>query len=102
MRRGPWRSATIFTRAPIPFSQSKRPTYLASSGFDLPTFVDGAFKKLTSDVALTSTVTIGQYTTELTYSQPGVNTTTDQSLNLLLPILAQPIVQKIVDGSGLG
>ncbi|KZV76329.1 hypothetical protein PENSPDRAFT_747787 [Peniophora sp. CONT] len=72
------------------------------TGFDLPTFVDGAFKKLTSDVELTSTVTIGQYTTELTYSQPGVNTTTDESLNLLLPILAQPIVQKIVDGSGLG
>ena len=52
-----------------PFSQSKRSTHLAFSGFDLPTFVDGAFKKLTSDVALTSTVTIGQYTTELTYSQ---------------------------------
>ena len=44
----------------------------------------------------------GDYSTSLTYSQPAVVTTTDDSLNLLLPILAQPIVQKIVDASLLG
>ncbi len=45
---------------------------------------------------------IGDYATTLTYTQPDVEVKTDQSLNLLLPILAQPIVQKIVDGSVLG
>ena len=58
-----------------------------------------AFRQLTVNVDLISTVTIGQYTTQLTYSQKQVPTITDSTLNLLLPVLAQPIVQKIVDGS---
>ena len=49
-----------------------------------------------------SPLRIGDYPTTLTYSQPGVAVKTDKSLNLLLPILAQPIVQKIVTGSVLG
>ena len=44
----------------------------------------------------------GEYPTTLTYSQSDVEIKTDDSLNLLLPILAQPIVQKIVTGSVLG
>ncbi|KAI0035854.1 hypothetical protein K488DRAFT_76325 [Vararia minispora EC-137] len=72
------------------------------TGFNLPSFVDTAFKKLVSDVQLQSTVTIGHYETTLTYNQSGVPTKTDQSLNLILPILAQPIVQTIVSGSALG
>lgn len=44
-------------------------------------------------------VNIGEYPTDLTYSQTGVPAYTDQTLTLLLPVLAQPIVQKIVDGS---
>ena len=72
------------------------------SGFDLPTYVDTAFAKLTSDVNLVSDVTIGDYQTTLTYTQPDVQVKTDKSLNLILPILAQPIVQKIVTGSVLG
>ena len=38
----------------------------------------------------------------MSYTQPDVAIKTDSSLNLLLPILAQPIVQKIVTGSVLG
>jgi hypothetical protein len=38
----------------------------------------------------------------LTYVQKGVPTQTDETLNLLLPILAGPIVQKVVDGVVLG
>ncbi len=72
------------------------------SGFDLPSYVDKAFTKLTSDIQLTAGVNIGDYATTLTYTQPDVEVKTDESLNLLLPILAQPIVQKIVDGSVLG
>jgi hypothetical protein len=72
------------------------------SGFDLPSYVDTAFQKLESDVQLQSTLNIGAYETTITYTQSGVPTKTDSSLNLILPILAQPIVQRIVDGSVLG
>ncbi|KAI0643298.1 hypothetical protein C8Q79DRAFT_1012595 [Trametes meyenii] len=71
-------------------------------GFDLPTYVDKAFTKLRSDVQLTAGVTIGDYATTLQYTQANVETKTDKSLNMILPILAQPIVQKIVSGSVLG
>ncbi|KAI9066059.1 hypothetical protein FKP32DRAFT_1566723 [Trametes sanguinea] len=73
-----------------------------SLGFDLPSYVDQAFTKLTTDVELTAGVMIGDYATTLQYTQPNVETKTDKSLNLILPILAQPIVQKIVSGSVLG
>ncbi|KZV61220.1 hypothetical protein PENSPDRAFT_693610 [Peniophora sp. CONT] len=51
-----------------------------SNGFGLPIFIEGTFKQLPSDVKLSSTATIGRYTTELIYTQPG----------------------KIVDGFGFG
>ncbi|KAJ7209536.1 hypothetical protein GGX14DRAFT_451849 [Mycena pura] len=69
------------------------------TGFNLPNFVNTAFKKLQSDVELTAGVTIGDYATSLTYAQTGLPTKTDSSLDLILPILAQPIVQKIVGSS---
>ncbi|KAI0305626.1 hypothetical protein B0F90DRAFT_1815219 [Multifurca ochricompacta] len=72
------------------------------SGFNLPKFVDTAFKQLHSDVQLEADVQIGDYRTTLQYTQLAVPTKTDETLNLLLPILAQPIVQKIVAGSSLG
>ncbi|KAJ7188457.1 hypothetical protein C8R46DRAFT_1054741 [Mycena filopes] len=72
------------------------------TGFNLPTFVQTAFKKLESDIEFTAGVTIGDYATSLTYTQTGLPIKTDDSLNLILPILAQPIVQKIVGGSLLG
>ncbi|KAJ7874667.1 hypothetical protein B0H14DRAFT_3551962 [Mycena olivaceomarginata] len=72
------------------------------TGFDLPTFVQAAFKKLQSDVELTAGVTIGDYQTTLSYTQTSLPTKTDDSLDFILPVLAQPIVQKIVGGSLLG
>jgi hypothetical protein len=71
-------------------------------GFDLTKFVQTAFTKLKSDVQLTTDLTIGEYPTTLTFSQPGLPTKTDASLDFILPILAAPIVQKIVGGSALG
>ncbi|OJT10827.1 hypothetical protein TRAPUB_12696, partial [Trametes pubescens] len=71
-------------------------------GFDLPTYVDQAFTKLRSDVVLSAGVMIGEYPTTLQYTQTDVETKTDKSLNNILPVLAQPIVQKIVSGSILG
>ncbi|KAH9485291.1 hypothetical protein JR316_0002199 [Psilocybe cubensis] len=72
------------------------------SGFDLTNFVRTAFNKLKSDINISTDVTIGQYATTLAFSQAQVATSTDQSLDLILPILAAPIVQKIVGGSILG
>jgi hypothetical protein len=57
---------------------------------------------LTTDVTLQSTVSIGNYQTTLSYTQRNVPVSTDNSLNHLLPILASPIVQSLVDGSVLG
>ena len=78
-----------------------------------------AFKKLQSDVELTADVTIGErtifwfitsvphlalgdYKTTLQYTQNSVPTTTDDSLDLVLPVLARPIVQKVIGESVLG
>jgi hypothetical protein len=93
---------------------------MTCSGFNLPNFVDIAFKQLHSDVQLEADIQIGMcppisafdgnaepkvvgdYKTKLHYTQSAVPTKTDETLNLLLPILARPIVQKIVSGSALG
>ncbi|KAK7690332.1 hypothetical protein QCA50_006989 [Cerrena zonata] len=72
------------------------------TGFDLPTFIQKAFSQLKSDVELTAEVGIGEYTTTLTYTQSSLPTKTDENLNLILPVLAHPIVQKIVGGTELG
>ncbi|GAA6057282.1 hypothetical protein JCM3770_004534 [Rhodotorula araucariae] len=71
------------------------------TGFDLPSYVLEAFAGLEVNVDLLSAVRIGEYTTSLTYSQPGVPAYTDQTLTMLLPVLARPIVQKIVDEAAL-
>jgi hypothetical protein len=74
----------------------------SSSGFDLPSFVDQAFSVLKADITLASQVLIGDYRTALNYVQKGVQVVTDETLHLILPVLAQPIVQKIVDASVMG
>ncbi|KAG8787307.1 hypothetical protein FRB91_009037 [Serendipita sp. 411] len=72
------------------------------SGFDMPSFVDQAFAVLKADINLKSKVTIGQYQTTMDYAQSAVPIKTDETLHLILPILAQPLVQKVVDGSVMG
>lgn len=72
------------------------------TGFVLPPFVDKAFALLKADIELVSNLLVGSYATQLTYTQLEVPVKTDASLNLLLPVLARPIVQKIVNGSILG
>ncbi|KIJ51406.1 hypothetical protein M422DRAFT_244581 [Sphaerobolus stellatus SS14] len=74
---------------------------LQSTNFDLPSFMDKAFTQLQSDIKLTSAVSIGDYATSLQFTQSSVPVKTDESLNMLLTILAQPIVQKIITGSEL-
>lgn len=72
------------------------------TGFDLPSFVDKAFAVLKADINLQSTVVIGDYRTALNYAQKEVPIETDETLHMLLGVLAQPIVQKIVDASVMG
>ncbi|KAF8493874.1 hypothetical protein JB92DRAFT_3147206 [Gautieria morchelliformis] len=56
---------------------------------------------LQSDIILSSAVSISDYPTTLDFTQLAIPVATDDSLNLLLPILAQPIVQKIITGAVL-
>lgn len=72
------------------------------TNFSLPAFVDKAFQNLKTDISLATDVSIGEYATFLQFMQKDVPVQTDSSLNLLLPILAQPIVQTVIDGSVLG
>ena len=69
------------------------------TGFDLPSYVAQAFKAARTDLIITSDAVIGEYGTTLTFSQRNVPLNTDETLFKLLPVLAKPIVQKIVDAS---
>lgn len=69
------------------------------TGFDLPSYIDRAFKSATANLEIVSEANIGDYSTTLTFAQENVPLGTDVTLNKLLPVLAGPIVQKIVDGA---
>ncbi|PWN24968.1 hypothetical protein BDZ90DRAFT_262821 [Jaminaea rosea] len=71
------------------------------TGFNLPSYVDRAFGVATLNLEIVSDARIGEYDTTLTFSQTEVPLGTDESLNKLLPVLASPIVQKIVDNAVL-
>ena len=71
------------------------------TGFDLPTYVGRAFSVATANLEIESAAQIGDYSTSLTFAQVDVPLGTDVTLNKLLPVLAKPIVQKIVDGAVL-
>ncbi|KAE8213110.1 hypothetical protein CF327_g3310 [Tilletia walkeri] len=72
------------------------------TGFSLPAYIDRAFEFATTNIEIQADVRIGEYETQLAFSQLDVPLNTDATLNKLLPVLAQPIVQKIVDGAILG
>lgn len=67
------------------------------AGFNLPNFVKAAMAGLKVDVAMSVTVLVGEYETSLTLTQPGVPTSTDDTILKLLPIVGRPIAQSIVD-----
>ncbi|MCO5588347.1 hypothetical protein L7F22_042302 [Adiantum nelumboides] len=69
------------------------------TGFNLETYVGKAFSVAKADLQIVSDATIGDYGTTLTFSQSQVPLGTDQTLFKLLPVLAKPIVQRIVDGA---
>jgi hypothetical protein len=67
------------------------------TGFDLTTYVARAFSVATADLVIEADAVIGEYGTTLTFSQNDVPLGTDVTLFKLLPILALPIVQRVVD-----
>ena len=69
------------------------------TGFNLESYVAAAFKIAKADLVITSDAVIGEYGTTLTFSQRNVPLNTDETLFKLLPVLAGPIVQKIVNGA---
>ena len=71
------------------------------TNFNLPDYVHKAFSKALMNLVVESESTMGEYTTTITFPQQDVSLKTDQTLDLLLPVLARPVVQKIVDGSVL-
>lgn len=71
------------------------------TGFDITTYVGNAFKVATADLSIVSDAVIGEYGTTLTFTQNNVPLGTDETLFLLLPPLALPIVQRIVDSAVL-
>ncbi|OBZ77180.1 hypothetical protein A0J61_11863, partial [Choanephora cucurbitarum] len=72
------------------------------ANFNVSQYVMDAMKALKVDLTLSSTLTIGQYVNDLAFSQGSVVVATDSSVTALIPIVGQPIVQQIVDGSVLG
>lgn len=72
------------------------------ANFNISSYVMQAMQALKVDLSLTSGVTIGQYSTDLPFSQNSVAIATDNSVTQLIPIVGQPIVQAIVDGAVLG
>ncbi|KAI8340946.1 hypothetical protein BC941DRAFT_347764 [Chlamydoabsidia padenii] len=72
------------------------------NGFNISSFVMQAMKALKTDLALESTLQVGEYTDVLSFSQNGVQINADDTVTRLIPIVGQPIVQQIVNGAELG
>ncbi|KAI8975148.1 hypothetical protein BDF20DRAFT_822209 [Mycotypha africana] len=71
------------------------------SSFNISSYVMNAMKALKVDLTLSSGIDIGQYSNDLAFSQRDVAIASDSSVTMLIPIVGQPIVQQIVDGSVL-
>lgn len=67
--------------------------------FNLTNYVAESFAHATSNMSILANTTVGDYHTPISMAQLNVPLATDNTLFYLLPVLAQPIVQKIVDGA---
>ena len=70
-------------------------------GFNLPSYVKKAFSAAEINMDITSACKIGDFETDISFVQRNVKLITDDSIEMLLPVLAKPIVQKIIDGAVL-
>ncbi|KAG2207252.1 hypothetical protein INT46_008870 [Mucor plumbeus] len=71
------------------------------TNFNISTYVLDAMKALKVDLSLSSGLTIGDYSSDLAFSQSSIAISTDNTVLQLIPIVGQPIVQQIVDGAVL-
>ncbi|CAO3592898.1 unnamed protein product [Absidia cylindrospora] len=71
-------------------------------GFNISSYVMEAMKALKADLALESTLRVGEYEDVLSFSQNAVQINADDTVTRLIPIVGQPIVQQIVNGAELG
>ncbi|ORZ09924.1 hypothetical protein BCR42DRAFT_462600 [Absidia repens] len=78
------------------------PTASLFNGFNISSFVMQAMTALKTDLALESTLQVGEYEDVLSFSQKAVQITSDGTVTRLIPIVGQPIVQQIVNGAVLG
>ncbi|KAI8096238.1 uncharacterized protein BX664DRAFT_323438 [Halteromyces radiatus] len=78
------------------------PTAALFKGFNISSFVMQAMTALKTDLNLESTLQVGEYTDDLSFSQNGVQITSDGTVTRLIPVVGQPIVQQIVNGAILG
>lgn len=69
--------------------------------FNVSEYTMTAMKKLTVDLQLASGTTMGDYVNTMQFAQSNVTTQTDETVTKLIPVVGQPIVQQIVDGSNL-
>ena len=70
-------------------------------GFNVADFTMKAMAGLQVDIAMITTVKVGEYQVTMPYTQTGVSTTTDPSILKLIAIVGTPIAQVLVDGSAL-
>ncbi|KAG0249998.1 hypothetical protein BGZ95_007341, partial [Linnemannia exigua] len=70
-------------------------------GFNVADFVTKAMGGLVVDIAMTTTVKVGDYQVTMPYTQTGVPTGTDVTILKLIPVVGTPIAQLLVNGSAL-
>ncbi|SAM05156.1 hypothetical protein [Absidia glauca] len=78
------------------------PSASVFDGFNISSYVLQAMKALKADLALESTLQVGDYVDVLSFSQNAVQINADDTVTRLIPIVGQPIVQQIVNGAELG
>ncbi|KAG0367887.1 hypothetical protein BGX24_003061, partial [Mortierella sp. AD032] len=71
------------------------------AGFNVADFVTKAMGGLVVDIAMTTTVKVGDYQVTMPYTQTGVPTATDVTILKLIPVVGTPIAQLLVNGSVL-
>ncbi|CAO3627243.1 unnamed protein product [Cunninghamella blakesleeana] len=77
------------------------PTPDVFKGFNISDYVMKAMGALKTDLQLESALVVGEYQTNLAFSQNAVQIKADNTVTRLIPIVGQPIVQQIVNGAEL-
>lgn len=77
------------------------PTCVSGKQFDVDDAILNALKGLEVDLAISSSLKLDDYATDLSFNQSNVPAQTDNTALFLISVVAPPIVQSIVDGAEL-